>query len=169
MSESREIIRPENRYSDAELGAIGSFSDAIALGESAGYTPEDFAESYGSGFRILETAEKARLVGVPFYVLEWAFNLGDMGEFVSMAVVTEADEKLIVNDGSTGICQQMEAVTLTRTSRGQSYDEATHGLLVRGGLRRSDYDTVDGKPLTRIEREQGVKPNGKGTTYYLAN
>lgn len=117
---------------------------------------EDFAD-YGTGFVVLDKRGKDRLVGTPFVILEWRFvdSKQFKGEFVSLLVITEGNEKFIVNDGSTGICKQLRAVTDDRIKAGRSNPQV--GLAVKAGLRRSDYETVDsdGEELS-------------ASTYYLA-
>lgn len=171
-TESTELVRPDRRLSDDELAKIGSATDAADLLSEYGYTPEDFAETYGTGFKVLDTKDKGQLVGVDIVILEWAFNDGEQGPFVSCALVAvETGAKLILNDGSTGVLRDMQRVTDSRLGRGATHDQATHGLRVRGGLRRSDYPVAkDGTPLTKDEiREHPELKDGMGTTFYLAN
>ena len=166
--ENAELTRSDSAFDDADLASVGSFSDAMELLSASGLIAEDFASSYGTGFTVLDTKDKARLVGVDFMILEWAFNTGENGEFVSAAIVTEPGEKLILNDGSTGIRDQLRTVTATRLARGVPHADAYKALLVKG-LRESTYPTLDGKPLTKGQIADGVKPDGRGTTFYLNN
>lgn len=92
--------------------------------------------------------DKGKLVGVPLIVLAWTFNEGDMGTFTSMLILTQNDRRFIVNDGSTGICSQLQALT-ARTGQ-------TGMLACPRGFTVSEYD----KEL----------PNGKVTrakTFYI--
>ena len=164
-------IRPERRFADSELANIGSFSDALNLLNENQYSAVDYAEKYGTGFKVLDTKDKGQLCDVPFMALEWSFNEGDQGTFVSLAIVTEAGQKLILNDGSTGILAQMIEVTRDRMAAGATLDEATHGLLVRNGLRKSEYPTDEtGKPLTKDDAKNHPELiKGTGVTYYLNN
>lgn len=153
------------RLSDDDLRTVQTLSDAFGM---LGVTVEDYSESYGSGFTVLDSDEKIRLVGVPFGILEWRFNMGDQGEFVSCVVMTEEGAKYVINDGSTGIYEQLRKVTDSRVERGADEYQSTHGLLVKRGLRKSDYDTDEtGKPLAKDADRKLAK--GRGTTYYLAN
>lgn len=139
-------------FTDDELRGIGSFSDALELIANKGLgAPENF-EAYGTGFKVVD---KATLVGVPFMMLEWRFSDGDFGRFVSFSGVTEDGRKIIVNDGSTGVREQLENVSASRESKGM---KASAPLLVREGLRVSEYDYTD---------EKGNKSRAK--TYYLAD
>jgi hypothetical protein len=131
-----------------QLSEIKSFADAIALANEV-YGAEHIAvasDVLGDGFRILEN--KDALSGVGFFAINWTFSMGDHGEFVAMKVVTEDDRKLVLIDGSKGIFEQVKL-----------YSEKTGkygGLVVRRGLRRSDYTYTD---------EKGVEKDA--STYYL--
>jgi len=127
----------------------------VQLLSSHGLTVSDVTE-YGTGFEVCE--DKRQLVRVPFIVLDWRFSEGDHGRFVSMTVVTRDGRKLIINDGSTGIRQQMEKITEDRLKRFEGDLTKAHaGLAVPKGLRVSEYVYVD--------RETGKAKDA--TTYYL--
>lgn len=113
---------------------------------------------FGSGFTILDTKDKGRLVGVPMIILDYNFNEGDNGQFVSLMVVTNAEEKLIVNDGSSGIARQILDIN---SQLGES--ETNKAIFVKHGLRRSDYEYEERDPKTG-EKTGAKKP---ATTYYL--
>ena len=143
-----EIVTTKPRtFGDDELQEVRSFADAIALAQTEFETIVEADKAIGTGFDVLDKEEKQQLVGVTFLILESQVNSGDMGEFVSFTAVTEHDRKVIVNDGGTGIFQQVKRL---HEKTGQS-----GGFLVRGGLRRSEYTKeIDGKPT-------------KAVTYYL--
>lgn len=145
--------------SDADLRAIKSGADVQALFDKVGAEVESFAD-YGSGFTIL--ANKDRLLDTRFIILEWRFTTSAKysSEFASAAVVTENAEKYILNDGGTGICAQLRAITDERIKTGRPNPQMA--LRVDGGLRKSVYqqeytDEKTGEVLTR-----------EATTYYLA-
>lgn len=128
---------------------IDSFEAAASLLETKMGPLTDVADDLGDGFAVLATEDKARLVKVPLIFIDWRFTLGDQGEFVSAHVITKSGDKYIVNDGSTGIYQQLQEYTERTGKEG--------GLFASHGLRRSDYtyqDKNDGK----------MKP---ATTYYI--
>lgn len=139
----------ETKISNDALAEITSFDDALALltevyGENAVAVA---SEVMGDGFAML--TDKDKLIGVAFVAVSWNFSIGDHGEFVAMKVVTVENKKLIVIDGSTtGICAQMSEYS-AKTGK-------YHGLVVKNGLRRSDYTYTD---------EQGKET--PATTYYL--
>jgi len=139
-------------FDDDVLKGISSLQDAFNVLNTAGI-PFESMDDYGNGFEVLE--DKNQLVKKPFAILEWRFNAGDMGEFVSATCVTEKGDKVIINDGSTGILRQLRTVTETREKLGIANVQA--GLICKHGLRRSDYQYTDSKGESR-----------PATTYYLA-
>lgn len=151
------------RYADEELQQIKTFQDAIALlGDE--FMPEDYAESYGTGFDMLQ--DKNDLAGKSLGIIQWSFNEskeyrdeeGKPLVFVSMEIVVEkTGEKFIANDGS-GIRDQLAKVTASRLARGWSPEKAVRGLYVRGGFRVSNYTYTD---------EKGKESAAQ--SFYLAN
>lgn len=164
-----EAVELASDYSREELAGINSFDDAIRLAQ-AKYGTVRNAQDLGDGFRLAEKEDKFRLCGVPLMLLEWTFRDGDYGDmYVSIhAVAQEASgaiSKWIINDGSTGINKQLQEY--------QGETGMPGGLMVRGGLRASEYDTdlESGEPITKKEaarrQSQGIK-TGRGCTFYLA-
>lgn len=138
-NEEIEMLRNITSFQEAVSAVTEEFGDVI-----------DANEEIGTGFQILDN--KDILCGVPFLIIKWEFHDskkykrdGEPSGFVSAFVVTENDERYVLNDGGTGICKQL----LDLSSRMKRYG----GLLVRHGLKRSDYDTEE---------------FGEGTTYYLS-
>lgn len=139
-------------YGEHELRSVGSLAEAVDLYRSIHGDEIDSAEQVlGDGFE--RNFDKRRLVGVPLFVMEWKFSESEdyQSEFVIARVVAEKNGrtvKAVITDGSTGICKQLKSYT-DRTGK-------TAGLLVRNGLRASEYTYRDG--------------NGKeipATTYYF--
>ena len=158
MAFTRDTVTiPQPKFDDATLRDIGSFQDALAL-LALNEIDAESIEEYGTGFTVLKTADKARLVGVPLILIEWTFNKSSYGEapFVSLMAVTKSSEKVIINDGSTGIAKQLLDITNERVSRGHRHPQM--GLAVPNGLSVSEYKWVD--PSDGKE-----KP---ATTFYLA-
>lgn len=131
-----EIVKANRPFSDDELRNITSLDSIKALiGDKVAN-----ATDLGSGFAVLDTDQKRRLVDVPCLFLFWSFHLGTQGEFVSAHVVTlgangDVKDKFIINDGSTGIYAQLKEFT-DRTGDSQ-------GMFVPKGLRASDYTYTD--------------------------
>jgi hypothetical protein len=161
-TETGEIVQT-TRLDDDTLRGITSFDDALAVMQEQGAV--EVADAVlGNGFSIADDKVKDRLIGIPLAFLSWSFNQGDYGSaddgsnvFVSAMVVTQANEKYIINDGSTGVCKQLQEYT-KRTGE-------TKNLVVRHGLRKSEY---------RIHRETKIPvargydgPTEPASTYYI--
>lgn len=99
---------------------------------------------------VLNGEDKQRLVGVPFFAIDWTFRKGDQGMYVSIRAVTEDNNIFLLNDGSSGIYQQF----LNFSEQSGKFS----GLFCRNGLRRSDYEYQD--PQTGESRP--------ATTFYVA-
>lgn len=133
-------VATKSLFSDEQLAAITSWSDAEKLVASIGVPVENF-DDYGTGFKVLE--DKAKLVKEPFVILEHRFSQGDKGTFVSCVIVVKStNQKLIVNDGSTGIRDQLLTVDAKRTEKGI---DVRIPIVVPNGLRVSEYDYTDEK------------------------
>lgn len=127
--------------SDDELQSIESFDDAFAtMNEKFG--PVDDGSQYGTGFIVVE---KSELIRKEMILLSWRFNEGDRGEFVSVMAVTRDNQKVVFNDGSTGILAQLREITLQRGNAYAHGVEIIGNLHVRRGLRESRYSFTDDK------------------------
>ena len=104
------------------------------------------AAELGDGYEILRKEDKGRLVGVPFILQDWHLYDGDFGPAVSLRLMTKAGERYIINDGSTGIRDQL-----------LNMKDTLKAIYFIHGLRRSDYEYTD--PKTQ-EKKQAV-------TFYL--
>lgn len=135
-----EVVNHGGRFDAEVLRSIENFSDVASLFDSVGAQVET-ADDYGNGFELVQNENgKAALVGVPLIILGWTFGDGDYGKFVTMFIVTKDGRKLIVNDGSTGICKQLENITRQRTERGVNQPQMA--LKVDKGFSRGDYTYV---------------------------
>lgn len=150
-------------FGDAQLAAIGSFEDAARL-LSDNNVAAEFASDYGTGFKVVD---KATLIDKPFLILEWRFNAGDFGsDFVSVAAVTKSNDKVIFNDGSTGVRKQLETVTAQRLAKGHAHPQA--GLLCENGLTKTSYyfNSKTGETSSAPQTGDGWGP---ASTYYIAD
>lgn len=117
-NETTEIIPVESKINAAQFKGISSFEDAMALVEDAFGGELYSAEDLGDGFALMESKEKSQLVGVSFIILSANFSksdilneeTGEAQEFCTMRVVTKDGRKLIVNDGSSGISEQIRTM-----------------------------------------------------------
>lgn len=139
-----------------------SFDEIGALFEGTAVDSTEVIESDSIG-EVLNGNDKDRLLKVPFFILDFRFNEGDMGKFVSARIVTKASEKFVLNDGSSGIYAQL----LSASEKG-----VKGGIACRNGLRKSDYLFCDmcREPLKRGETMCAFHPNEKpktASTYYI--
>lgn len=129
-----------------DYASITSFDDALALvGDKLGGTVVD-ASDLGDGFAVLDNKDKRTLIGAGLIVLSVSFHDGDHGEFASCRIVTQDGRKLVVNDGGTGIYEQIK---MLHKMRPQTIGQP---IMVRKGLRESRYDHPE---------------HGASVTYYL--
>lgn len=162
MSTGTDIIQQSALFSDDALADITSYNDAAALLDSANIPPETMA-AYGTGFAVVD---KSKLIGVGLLILQWRFNDGDYeGDFVSVEAVTATNEKVIFNDGSTGIRAQLHNVTARRQTVGHPHPQA--GLIVPGGLTKTTYyyNSVTGETSGKAREGKDWTP---ASTFYLA-
>jgi len=125
------------RLSDDALSGISSFEDALALlAETYGQESVVVASDVlGDGFALLDSKDKGKLVGEAFVIVNWSFHIGENGEFVVARIVTQSNKKLILTDGSQGICKQLSTY---------SANTGKYAAMVVGkGLRQSDYTFTD--------------------------
>lgn len=138
---SGEVANSTPQVSDAALSELSSFDDALALiNDVFGGAVVEADKELGTGFAVLE--DKNRLIGVPMIAVKIDEHNGDHGPFVSLHVVTSDGRKYIVNDGSSGIYAQV----VTLWERKPQYRGMP--LMVRQGLRRSDYTHPEHGPST---------------------
>lgn len=153
MLVTEQMSGGRSAFTEEDLRAITTFDEAIALATAEHGAAVYADEVLGDGFALLSTDGKARLVGVPLCFMEWSFYDGEFGgKFVAARVVARGPsgnvERYILNDGSTGICDQLAKFQLNKGRNGN--------LIARYGLRRSDYEYTDESGKT--------KP---ATTYYI--
>lgn len=155
-------------FDDALLRGIATFEDAVKLTAEVwgGITPA--GEHIGNGFSVLPNEQKSRLIGVGFIILTMKMHDGDYGEYASMLIVTANNDRLILNDGSTGIYYQARTLIEVTGKSG--------GIHVPDGLRLSEYETCAGERCG-IPRPTNVSEckrcgdtqskRGRGQTYYF--
>lgn len=149
------------RYDDEALLNITDFNAAVALAtQELGGEILSVSDEIGNGFTILNGDDKMQLVGLPCMFMGWTFNVGEQGKFVSVTTVAKgaggALIKAIVNDGGTGIHDQLEAYTARTGKQG--------GLTARKGLRASSYYYDEESGQTFSDGGPGRK---KATTFYI--
>lgn len=162
---SNTELTTKRQFSDDQLRNITSIEDALALAADAyGGTISAEELEIGNGFKLLGD-DKDRLVGMPFLLLAYTFNEGDFGEFASCLLITDRGDKVIMNDGSSGIYEQLLDIMKTTDRMG--------GIHFPRGLRKSTYDTCTecGKPRKPSAKVCScgdvTERRAKGNTYYL--
>lgn len=154
-----------------------SLNDVAAAFNLAGVNVLD---DEGDGVFNTELIEdKDFLRDLPFLITRWRFNESDKfkddegnnGVFVSVEIAYQTTPSSpvqtgVFNDGSTGICAQLQKITAARAQRiaetGEGNDPYS-GRFVRRGLRRSDYQRGTGKTNPKT----GEEITEAATTYYL--
>jgi len=130
-----EVVPAQRRLSDDDLELMNSYADALGYAASNNIAAVDISD-YGTGVELLDKAGKNRLVGVEFIILDWQWRTGDFAEdYVSLTVMTRDGSKYVINDGSTGIREDVRR--LERKLGG-----AKAVVKVTKGLSRGDYTYV---------------------------
>lgn len=135
------------------------FEELLAKLEADGETVD--VADLGEGYKLVQgISGKKKLVGMPFVILKHKKQKSTKipGSFYStMWLRTATGDKLIVNDGSTGIHSQLEVY------REQG---VTGAIICRRGLQVSeDYEVKDeeGNPILNPTTNKPIL----GTTFYL--
>lgn len=148
---SQDVVKTQPQFKTEDYRNMTSFDEAAALVLASYGVISTAADELGDGFALLKKEDKNRLVDVPLLFVAWEFypsDQGSKGEFVSAHVITKDNLKFIINDGSTGIYEQLRDFTDTRNVKG--------GLLAAHGLRKSEYPYTD---------DDGKEKSA--TTYYI--
>lgn len=131
-----EVMSGGSLFSRDELMAISNFDEAIALAAQVHGEIVYADAELGDGFALLSKDQKNLLCGVPLLLMEWKFRAGDFGNFVTLRVIARNPDgsvsRYIVNDGSTGIAEQLAQYQKDKGRSG--------GMFVGKGFRRSDYE-----------------------------
>ncbi len=145
----------EKKVDVRELG----FDELLAALEAEGELVD--VSDLGDGFKLVQgIAGKKKLVGIPFIILEHVKQSSTKvpGSWYStMKIRTATGDLLIVNDGSTGIHNQLEGYRAQGISK---------GIICRRGLQVSeDYEVKDqeGNPILNPQTNKPIL----GTTFYL--
>lgn len=155
--EQAEIVTTSSVPRSVELKSANSSSE-IAAADLKELSLDQLVELLGASevTDIIPTdqygpiADQALLVGKPFMLVHWEFHEGDFGEFVSMWIMDLEGHRYIVNDGSTGIYQQLRETTDKKGVNSM--------VVCRHGLKESSY--------------MYTGPDGKerpAKTYYIDN
>lgn len=130
------------------INRIATFADAFAAAQGTNISQSDMLYE-ASSYPLLE--DKMKLIGVPFIITQAKFSEskkfkgsdGIGNSFVILYIVTDADEKFTITDGSTGIAAQVSAEILRRNTEG--IVPANQMIFVKNGLTVSEYEYTDDK------------------------
>lgn len=151
VSAANELV-VDTRFTVSELRNVETWQDAIALLQNKGIEVHQASDVLGDGFALVDSKSKRRLVGVPFIILSYSFVKSEKikgKEFVTVRLVTRNNERLIINDGSTGVYEQLK----------MCHESGIESLFVTKGLRVSEYEYTDPNSGEVSQAE----------TYYLDN
>lgn len=130
-------------FSDAALRKAETFTELMELTAAEHGAILDAEKEMGDGFRLI--SDLAPIANYPTLLMEWTFRAGDFGDYVSIRGVSRDNDgnliRYIYNDGSTGICRQLQEFSKERNKFG--------GLMVQAGFRVSEYEYEDEKGNTR--------------------
>jgi hypothetical protein len=138
-------VIPIDGFTDEALKNFDSWDQVVQ--ETGNVTSA--ADVLGNGYSILE--DKSKLLNEPFMIVKYGVHPSELNGkvFTTIHVLTKGGDKYVVNDGSTGIHQQLMDL---KTEMGTICP-----LMVPRGLRVSEYDYEDPK--------NGSKTKAK--TYYI--
>lgn len=167
MAEKTVAVAVPAPVDDSAARKVASFADAMQLAASVHGSVANVADTLGDGFALLDKDSKSRLVGVEMVFLDWDFHFGDYdATFCSARVVTKDGAKFRINDGGTGLCEQLRAYSAESGNQG--------GLYAPHGLTASTYETCVecSKPHPLRDDECGhcgdtSTRRARGTTYYI--
>ena len=148
MDETIETLNKLFHVDDVEAANIDSVTDLEAMFADQG----GVIEFKGSVFDVVD---KETLIGKPFNIVDIRFYHGSYGDACAVLALTENGDKVVFNDGSTGIYAQCKRMVSHVGRRG--------GFACPKGLRVSRYEwqekDFDGNPIGT------PKP---AATYYIA-
>ena len=163
-----------------------SFEELAKLAEALPDDEKLYATQTGDGVRLVRSADKKHLIGVPFIILDWTMYPSAQRPgtyFTTVLLKTQhpvnqlgGGQDFRLNDGGTGIHSQLQALR----------DQGFKGVLIcEKGLRVSeDYVVVEpawddeGNPvIDEVTKKQVMQPKVDpvtkqeihGTTYFLDN
>ena len=146
---STEISTP--LFTEEDLTDLTTFADVRALFDSVGLSGNiETMADYGTGFVVEK--DKSRLVNVPFVIIEWFFWASEQKneatgetyetEFASAYIMTERHQKIIINDGSSGIYKDLKDVTEKRLKKGLNDQQSRAALYAPNGLKPRTFTTL---------------------------
>lgn len=116
-------------------------------------------EELTGDFRVITGDEKQlflkRVSGAPVFVIDWKFNSGNNGEYVTMRFLVEGHGKFLMNDGSkSGSYGILSRITSERIRSGWTDGRERAGLKAPRGFARNNtfyYSKASGKAIPKAE------------------
>lgn len=144
------------------LGSLVKPDDIVGFFRDNGI---DLENNEVDGIRSLPVVDKETLLGRAFLAIQWRFNTGDFGDFVSVEIMLPDGTLGVINDGSTGLRDQFRAITDTRERKNHPTPYA--GRMVKG-LTKTDYyyNAKTGQAANRPDPKDDPKDWTKAHTYY---
>lgn len=148
--DTASVVKGASVFNADDFASITSYDDVLALvGEKLGGEIIDATE-LGDGFTVVD--DKDSLIGSEFMIIGVGVGTGEhknevtgevtRSQFLSCRLVTKDGRKLVLNDGSTGIYQQITTLWVKHPeTRGKP-------IRVLNGLRKSSYDHPEFGPST---------------------
>lgn len=135
---------PVNGLTSEQLLECESFDEMAELLQSNNLPmPERVGDLIGDGYYLCE--DKQQLVGVKFIIVAMGWQPKGFGDgYATLHVLTAKGDKLILNDGGTGIAEQVQQMMRAGIRV---------PLLCPRGLRRSDYEHPEAGPSTTFYLE----------------
>lgn len=175
------IVLPANQNDDGSL-SLAPLEKMTRLEQFQAYFRDngiDVNDNDADGIKSLTVFDKDTLLKRPLLLVRWNFNEGTYGEFVSAEFALEDGTLGVLNEGGTGIYQQLKELTAHRTANGHPAPQA--GRMVKGGLTSTNYfykdsekgsgrkptAIPDGTTSSQIPEGENAKDWKGASTYYL--
>lgn len=156
---------------DPTTASVEEFNKLYGIGD---YVPDSYddLDSYfeslggliefrGSVWELVK--DKSTLIGKPFVIADIRFYEGKFGDACAILAMTDNNDRIVFNDGSTGIFAQARSMVAVAKRRG--------GFKCLNGLRVSEYEyqrkDLDGNPMVDPKTGELI-PATPARTYYIA-
>ena len=144
--------------------ALAAYADQSVTALPLDIAEFDASEDIGVLISAKVVENKDELIGQPLRIYSITYRTSEEygGSYVSLEAFTEDGERVVINDGGTGIPAQVARFLMAKDFSVELDKPFPVRMVARNGLRRSDYPAKGEAPYTG----PGERP--AGTTYYLA-
>jgi hypothetical protein len=167
---AQDAAKEKKEAAAIELAELKAQDDAViaAINKEAGGIDfmameswESVAAQFGGEVIVFEgsqfkVTDKKDLIEVPFMIVDVRAYEGKWGLAVAVCILLENGEKLVFNDGSTGVKQQVLQTVLSKKRKS--------GIMCPNGLRKSEYTYQRPKGFDDADGFEDIE----ATTYYIA-